>query len=292
MQPVEMSAPAAHLGRRGTDYSRRRLDYLAPLGVLLGFGAIILGQLMEGGRLADVLQPTAAIIVFGGTFGAVILTTPPSLLRSALRRLRNMPFEEEATAAGIVESIVALSVKARKNGIISMEQEVRQIPYEFLRRGLMLAVDGTAMNTLKEMLEMEIKLELSEAEMDAKVLESAGGYAPTIGIVGAVVGLIQVMKHLDNLSQVGAGIAVAFVATIYGVGSANLIFLPLGQKMRLRAWKAMRTKHLVLEGVVGIVQGLNPRMVRRKLDAFVRREGLAPRMPTQFEPPASEIMPS
>jgi chemotaxis protein MotA len=136
----------------------------------------------------------------------------------------------------------------------------------------MLAVDGTGLNALKEMLELEIKLEMSEAEMDAKVLESAGGYAPTIGILGAVVGLIQVMKHLDNLSQVGSGIAVAFVATIYGVGSANLFFLPVGQKMRLRGWKAMRTKHLMLEGVVGIAQGLNPRLVRRRLDAFVRRE--------------------
>lgn len=273
MPTVSESAGTGDFSRRRTDFGWHRVDYLGPLGLLMAIGGIVLGELMEGGRIGDVLQPTAAIIVFGGTIGAVILTTPPSLLKTALRRLRGLMFEEEAATGVIIETIVALAAKARKDGIVSMEQEVSKIPHGFLRRGLMLAVDGTGLTNLKEMMELEIKLEMSEADMDAKVLESAGGYAPTIGILGAVVGLIQVMKHLDNLSAVGSGIAVAFVATIYGVGSANLFFLPIGQKMRLRAWKAMRTKHLILEGIVGISQGLNPRLVRRRLDAFVRREG-------------------
>jgi chemotaxis protein MotA len=270
--PVSASAGLDIFGRRRTDFGWRRVDYLGPLGLLIALGGIALGQVMEGGRIADVLQPTAAIIVFGGTIGAVILTTPHSLLKTALRRLKDMLFEEEAATGGIIETMVTLATKARKDGIVSMEQEVSQLPHGFLRRGLMLAVDGTGLNALKEMMELEIKLEMSDAEMDAKVLESAGGYAPTIGIVGAVVGLIQVMKHLDNLSAVGSGIAVAFVATIYGVGSANLFFLPLGQKMRLRGWKSMRTKRLILEGIVAIAQGMNPRLVRRRLDAFARRE--------------------
>jgi len=259
------------------------------LGLAVALGGIALGQVLEGGRITDVLQPTAALIVFGGTMGAVILTTPRSLLKSAWRRLKDLLFEEEVAVASIIDVVVGLAAKARKSGIVALEQEIAQIPDAFLHRGLMLAVDGTSLENLKQMMEIEIQLEMSDAEMDAKVLEAAGGYAPTIGILGAVVGLIQVMKHLDNLSQVGSGIAVAFVATIYGVGSANLLFLPLGQKMRLRAWKAMRAKHLMLEGIVGIAQGLNPRLVRRRLDAFVRR-GNSLRQPPRprLGPPPAE----
>jgi chemotaxis protein MotA len=287
IEPVNANPAAANRGRRASDYGRRRRDYIGPLGLIVAVTGIALGQVLEGGRMADVLQPTAALIVFGGTIGAVILTTPVSMLKSALRRLKDLLFEEEASPESIIEVVAGLAAKARKSGIVALEPDIAQIPHAFLHRGLMLAVDGTSLDNLKEMMELEIKLEISEAEMDAKVLEAAGGYAPTIGILGAVVGLIQVMKHLDNLSQVGAGIAVAFVATIYGVGSANLLFLPLGQKMRLRAWKAARTKHLMLEGIVSISQGLNPRLVRRRLDAFVRRENrLRETGPRPGPPPA------
>jgi chemotaxis protein MotA len=254
---------------------KRRADHMGLIGLLIAVGGIVLGQTLEGGHVRDVLQPTAALIVFGGTFGAVILTTPSSILKSALRRLKSMMFEEQSSAANIIDLIVSLSTQARKNGIVALEQEVRQIEYGFLQRGLMLAVDGETIDHIKSMLELEIKLEMSEVDMDAKVLEAAGGYAPTIGILGAVIGLIQVMKHLDNIAEVGSGIAVAFVATIYGVGSANLLFLPIGQKMRSRAWKTMRMKHLMLEGIVSITGGLNPRLVRRRLDAFVRGEDSA-----------------
>lgn len=262
------------------------------IGLSIAIGGIVLGLVLEGGHVRDVLQPTAAMIVFGGTFGAVILTTPPSILKSALRRLKGVMFEEESSAVNIIDLIVSLSTQARKNGIVAIEQDVRRIEYAFLQRGLMLAVDGETIDNIKSMLELEIKLEMSEVDMDAKVLEGAGGYAPTIGILGAVIGLIQVMKHLDNIREVGSGIAVAFVATIYGVGSANLLFLPLGQKMRLRAWKGMRMKHLMLEGIVSITEGLNPRLVRRRLDAFVRRDNAVQKPTPQLEPvPAKNASP-
>lgn len=251
---------------------RLRIDYTAPVGLVVGLGGIVLGLVLEGGHLAEVAQITAAVIVFGGTLGAVILTTPASMLKSAARRLRHVLFEEDAPLQPIIEVIVDLATRARKNGIVSLEQEIAQVQYPLLNRGLMLAVDGTAANEMRELLELEIKLDIADAELDAKVFEAAGGYAPTIGIVGAVIGLIQVMKHLDNLSQVGAGIAVAFVATIYGVGSANLVFLPLGQKIRLRAQKSMRIKQLMLEGVMSISQGINPRLIRRKLETFQRSD--------------------
>ena len=262
---------------------RLRTDYTAPLGLLIGLGGILLGLVLEGGRIAEVAQVTAAVIVFGGTLGAVILTTPASMLKSAMRRLKHVLFEEDAPMEPIIEAIVGLAAKARKNGIVSLEQEIAQVQYPFLYRGLMLAVDGTATTEMRELLELEMKLDIADAELDAKVFEAAGGYAPTIGILGAVIGLIQVMKHLDNLSQVGAGIAVAFVATIYGVGSANLLLLPLGQKIRLRAQKSMRIKQLMLEGIMSISQGINPRLIRRKLDTFQRSDKRFQRSATPLE---------
>jgi chemotaxis protein MotA len=266
-----------------TKIGQRRVDYMAAVGLIVGIGGILLGLVLEGGRIADIAQLTAAIIVLGGTAGAVILTTPPSMLKSAMRRVPQLLSEQETPQDEIIELIIALATKARKNGIVSLEPEIAQIRYPFLHKGLMLAVDGTAMNNIRDMLELEIKLETSDADMDARVFETAGGYAPTIGILGAVIGLIQVMKHLDNLSQVGSGIAVAFVATIYGVGSANLIFLPLGQKIRLRAWKAMRIKQLMLEGLMSLSEGINPRLIRRKLDAFVRTDGATKSSGPQLE---------
>lgn len=269
-----------------TVIGRRRVDFMAAVGLVVGIGGVLLGLVLEGGRIADIAQITAAIIVLGGTSGAVILTTPPSMLKSALRRIPQLYSEEETPQDEIVELIVSLATKARKNGIVSLEPEIAQIRYPFLHKGLMLAVDGTAMNNIRDMMELQIKLETSEADMDARVFETAGGYAPTIGILGAVIGLIQVMKHLDNLSQVGSGIAVAFVATIYGVGSANLIFLPLGQKIRLRAWKTMRVKQLMLEGLISLSEGINPRLIRRKLDAFVHTQHDSRRPGPQIESPA------
>ena len=287
---MSVPTPPTKTNPQGAGLGKRRTDHMGLIGLLIAVGGIVLGQMLEGGHVRDVLQPTAALIVFGGTFGAVILTTPTSILKSALRRLKSMLFEEQSSAGNIIDLIVALSTQARKNGIVALEQEVRQIEYGFLQRGLMLAVDGETIDHIKSMLELEIKLEMSEVDMDAKVLEAAGGYAPTIGILGAVIGLIQVMKHLDNIGEVGAGIAVAFVATIYGVGSANLLFLPLGQKMRSRAWKTMRMKHLMLEGIVSITGGLNPRLVRRRLDAFVRGENVAQK--PKLEPvPAKDTSP-
>lgn len=262
---------------------RRRPDFLALLGLAIGIGGILLGLLMEGGRISDVAQVTAALIVFGGTLGATMLTTPPSLLRSALKRLRTVFVEVDTDLDEIIELVVGLSVKARRAGLVALEQEAELIHHPFLNRALMLAVDGTPPGDLREMMELEMKLDVNAAEMDAKVYEAAGGYAPTIGILGAVIGLIQVMKHLDNLPAVGYGIAVAFVATIYGVGSANLVLLPLGQKLRLRAWQAVRAKQLILEGVLSISEGTNPSLIRRKLSVFQCDRELNQRMAPALE---------
>jgi chemotaxis protein MotA len=240
-------------------------------GLALAVGAIVGGMVLEGGKIQEILQVTAAIIVFGGTFGAVMVTTPMHTLKGAVARLMAVFFEKQETPEVITEEIIGYATKARKNGIVSLEQEAERIEDPFLRKALNLAVDGTDLQEIRKMMELEMGIEEHEHEAEAKVFEAAGGYSPTIGIIGAVLGLIQVMKNLANIEEVGKGIAVAFVATIYGVGAANVFFLPAGAKIRARAHQAMQMKELMLEGVVGIVEGLNPKLIRTKLEAYARQ---------------------
>jgi chemotaxis protein MotA len=167
---------------------------------------------------------------------------------------------------------VQYAIKARKNGIVSLESEANSIADPFLRKALNLAVDGTDLQELRKMMEVDIAVGEQDSEAEAKVWESAGGYAPTIGIIGAVLGLIQVMKHLEDIKEVGHGIAVAFVATVYGVGSANIFFLPAANKLRARMREAAMLKEMTLEGVTGIVEGLNPTLIRLKLESYQRNE--------------------
>ncbi len=247
-----------------------RPDFVALLGAGVSVAGILGGLILEGGRITDVAQITAALIVLGGTIGAVMLTTPLAILKTAVGRLRVALTDKPHSPAEIIETMVALAAKARKTGLMSLEQEAARMHDPFLHKALTLAVDGTELQEIQEMMQLQMRMEAADADQDARVFEAAGGYAPTIGIIGAVIGLIQVMKHLDQINRVGSGIAVAFVATIYGVGSANLFFLPLAQKIRLRAQQSLRIKELMLEGVISVSQGTNPRLIRRRLDAFIR----------------------
>jgi len=237
-------------------------------GLALALAGILGGLVLEKGKVSDVAQLTAAIIVLGGTLGAVMVTTPMNLLRSAAGRLSSVFFETSHAPGFIIEQIILYATKARKNGIVSLEDETESIADPFLRKALNLAVDGTDLQELRRMMELDIALEEHRGEAEAKVYEAAGGYAPTIGIIGAVLGLIQVMKHLANIDEVGKGIAVAFVATVYGVASANILFLPAGSKLRSRMHAAVQMRELMLEGVLGIAEGLNPKLIRIKLEAY------------------------
>ncbi len=247
---------------------RRRPDLATVGGLALALGGILGGLVLEDGKVKDVAQLTAAIIVLGGTLGAVMVTTPMALLRSAAGRLLSIFFETTHAPGAVVEQIIVYATKARKNGIVSLETETESIADPFLRKALNLAVDGTDLQELRRMMELDISLEEQRGEAEAKVYEAAGGYAPTIGIIGAVLGLIQVMKHLANIDEVGRGIAVAFVATVYGVASANIFFLPAGSKLRSRLHAAIQMRELTLEGVLGIAEGLNPKLIRLKLEAY------------------------
>jgi chemotaxis protein MotA len=245
-----------------------RPDIASILGILVAFGGILGGLLMEGGRLKDVTQFTAALIVLGGTSGAVMVSVPLKTLIGGLKRLKGVFFDRQVEVHGMIEEVIGFAAKARKNGLVSLEQEAFAIEDPFLKKALTLAVDGTDLQEIRKMLELEIELEEHHAEAEAKVFECAGGYAPTVGIIGAVMGLIQVMKNLANIEEVGHGIAVAFVATVYGVGIANLFFLPAATKIKARIHAEMQRKELILEGVSGIVEGLNPKLIRIKLEAY------------------------
>ncbi len=260
----------------GARKSGVKVDLATLGGLVLAIGGILLGLILEGGSIKEILQPTAAMIVFGGTFGAVMVTTPLSVLGSAAKSFVSVFFEHAHSPGAIIEEIIGYATKARKNGIVSLEQDAEAVADPFLRKALNLAVDGTDLQEIRKMMELDMSLEEHRAEMQAKVFDAAGGYSPTIGIIGAVLGLIQVMKNLENINEVGRGIAVAFVATIYGVASANILFLPAGSKIRARAHSATQMKELMLEGVGGIVEGLNPKLIRTKLEAYTQGEPAKP----------------
>jgi chemotaxis protein MotA len=243
----------------------RRLDLTTVLGLLLSVGLIVVGHILEGGRAQSLWQLAAAVIVFGGTFGAVLVSFSFTEIRGAFVALKHVLLEDRRTSDDMLAIIGRLAVKARKEGIMRLEDDAERIDDHFLRRGLALAVDGATPATVRTMLEGESISRYDAEEAPARVFESAGGYAPTIGILGAVMGLIHVMENLSDPSKLGAGIAVAFVATVYGVGSANLILLPIGTKLRARAARNARRREVMLEGILAIQEGLNPRLIDQKL---------------------------
>src|SRR5579884_1623396 len=241
-------------------------------GLVLAFAGILGGLLLDGGRITDVAQITAALIVLGGTIGAVMVTTPLHLLVSAVKKLTVLFFDRSPSFSNTIDQIIALATHARTKGIVSLDTEMDSIADPFLRKALMLAVDGADLQDLRSMMELDIQVFEQHGEAEARVFEAAGGYAPTIGIIGAVLGLIQVMKHLENIEEVGRGIAVAFVATVYGVASANIVFLPAGNKIRARLHRAVQLKEMMLEGVCNIAEGLNPKLIRVRLEAYLSNE--------------------
>ena len=241
------------------------MDKSTITGIFLALGGILAGLLLEGGKIAQILQPTAAMIVFGGTMGAVMVQFPLSTVAQAFKGLAHVFLDRDEDPKKLIKDLVGFALRARKNGIVSLDSELPGIRDPFLKKALMLAVDGIEPEELRKMMELDLDNEAERSEKVAHVFESAGGFAPTIGIIGAVLGLIQVMQHLENIDEVGKGIAVAFVATIYGVGSANLIFLPSAGKLKIKGREEQVMREMTLEGVVSILEGMNPRILETKL---------------------------
>ena len=238
-------------------------------GIAVALGGIGLGLVMDGGKLAQVLQPTAALIVFGGTIGAVMVQFPLRIVIQAVRQLKDVFLSTEPEPDSLVQNLLRYAYKARRDGLLSLDAEVARIKDPFLRESLMLAIDGVNSADLRKMMELQLDYEGEKQERIPKVFDAAGGFAPTIGIIGAVLGLIQVMQHLQDINQVGKGIAVAFVATIYGVASANLLFLPWAGKIRIRMRERQVIQEMTLEAVLSILAGMNPRALELQLNSYL-----------------------
>lgn len=247
----------------------KRLDLATLIGLAIAVGGILAGNALEGGHLESILQPTAALIVFGGTIGATLVSFPLPACLNGLKAAGALFGNPARDPRGLLAEIVRYAQKARKEGIISLEVEVGKASDPFLRRAILMAVDGVDSKTMHETLELELAEMDERGEVAAKVYEAAGGYAPTIGILGAVLGLIHVMSNLTDVGKVGEGIAVAFVATIYGVGSANIFFLPAGAKLKLKHREEMILREMAMHGAIAIQQGQNPKLIEEKLSAFV-----------------------
>jgi len=245
------------------------MDKISIAGLVLGIASIILGQILEGGHIGSLVQPTAFLIVIGGTLGAVMLQSPLSIFMNGLKMGKWVFMPPATDPQKLITQIGRWSQMARKEGLLALEAQISSIPDPFMQKGLQLLVDGAEPDRLRDVLEVEIGAYEEQMKLSAKIWEAAGGYSPTIGIIGAVMGLIHVMENLSDPSKLGAGIAVAFVATIYGVGAANLIFLPVAKKLLANIARLVTLREMFVDGLVGIANGDNPRIIESRMQGYI-----------------------
>jgi chemotaxis protein MotA len=245
------------------------MDAISIAGIALALIAIVGGQLLEGGHLGSLVQLTAFVIVIGGTAGAIMLQNSLPTFMRGMRMVKWVFVPPDLDGAALIQTITQWSATARKGGLLALEAAIEGVDDPFTRNGLQMLVDGAEPETLRETLQVEVDTYEEQQRQAAKVWESAGGYAPTIGILGAVLGLIHVMENLSDPSKLGAGIAVAFVATVYGVGSANLLFLPIGNKLKSIIAREIVLREILIEGLISVANGENPRLIERKLQGYL-----------------------
>lgn len=245
------------------------MDILSIAGILLGLTAIIGGNLLEGGHIGSLLNGPAIIIVLGGTVGAVLLQTPLEIFVQALRMLKWVFLPTTLSHRQSIEKIVNWSTLSRREGLLGLEAEIDKEPDPFTRKGLQLLVDGNEPAVIRDSLEVELYTRQQREMSAARMYDAMGGYSPTIGIIGAVMGLIHVMENLSDPAKLGSGIATAFVATIYGVGLANLLFIPIANKLKIRTQLQHQSRELILEGLISIGEGTNPKNIEMKLTGFL-----------------------
>ena len=245
------------------------MDASSTIGLVLGWGAILVAFILEGGHIRGLLNPTAAMIVIGGTIGATVLSVPLNRSLSAPGLLRRAFFPRRADSMTIIDSLVALSGKARREGVLSLEADVEATEDDFMRKALRVIMDGSDPQVVKETLEAELETRNEDDAGGAGVFKTMGGYSPTLGVIGTVMGLIHMLSQLSEPGKMGPAIAAAFIATFYGVAFANLIFLPLADKLKSQNTEAARCRRLVLEGVLSIQGGVNPTALEERLLSFL-----------------------
>jgi len=245
------------------------MDKLTLLGLVVGLTGIMSGQILEGSDLSILFQSAAFLIVFGGTLGAVMVQCPTKVFVTAIKMGRWAFITPQMSSRESIRQLINLSSLARKNGILALEGRMNTITDPFLRKGLQLLVDGNSAEKIRETLDVDIHSWEQLRWQSARVWESAAGYSPTIGIIGAVLGLMHVMQNLSEPSKLGGGIAVAFVSTIYGVAFANLLFLPIANKLKSILMEQAHMQDMVVDGLVGIANGDNPRLIEIKLQSYI-----------------------
>lgn len=245
------------------------MDIATILGIVIAIGSILGGQALEGGHAGSIMQMTAFMIVIGGTLGALFVQNPMSVIIKGFGMLTLVLSTPKHDAKGTITLMLDLANLARKQGLLALESKLKDIHDPFLKKGIQLIVDGTDAKVVQEVLEIEVEHHEEQGVNAAKMWEAAGGYAPTVGILGAVLGLIHVMENLADPSKLGSGIATAFVATVYGVGSANLLFLPFANKIKLKLKEESSLRTMMIMGLVGLAQGENPRLMQEKLESFL-----------------------
>ncbi len=245
------------------------MDRSSLIGIVLGLVAILGGQAMEGGHIGLFLQPAAFVIVVIGTTAAVLLHHPLPVFIRGLRMAKWVFRPPESEAGALIRRVVQWSHTARQEGVLALEKYVNMSRDPFQKTGLQLLIDGADAAKLRDTLDVQIASFETAERQAARVWEAAGGYAPTLGILGAVMGLIQVMENLSDPSKLGAGIAVAFIATIYGVGLANLVFLPIANKIKFTIARRVAEHEIICDGLMGIAHGDNPRIIEARLKGYL-----------------------
>jgi chemotaxis protein MotA len=245
------------------------MDKLSLVGLALAAVAIIGGQLLEGGSLGSLLQLAAFMIVIGGTIAAVMVQSPLPVFLDGVRLARWVVLPPGFDAEGTIRQIGEWAGLARRDGMLALENQLPGITEPFTKNGMQMLVDGFEPERIREALEVETVAWEERQRAAARVWEAAGGYAPTIGILGAVLGLIHVMENLSDPAKLGGGIAVAFVATVYGVGTANLLFLPIANKLKSLIARQVRLREIIADGVLGIANGENPKVIEGRLAGYL-----------------------
>ncbi len=242
------------------------------------------GLWLEGGSVSQVVQPTAALIVLVGTLGAILIQYPLETVKGTALAVQEVVLHRSVITRDFLEEIITYCNRVRRQGWMSLDARLEQIQDPFLRKCLTLAVDGLDVDKLRAAMELDLDLYDEREERPIAVLEAAGGFAPTLGIIGAVLGLIQVMQKMENLNAIGKGIAVAFVSTLYGIGFANLFFLPWAGKLRARARERQLMREMTLEAVVSMVEGISPRGLRDRLQSYLETGAVEVASQPQAEP--------
>lgn len=245
------------------------MDIATLVGVLGAVISLILGFTLDGGSLSALVQPSSALLVFGGTLGATLVTVSLKQFLGIFKYLKIAFMGKSENPLAVIEQLVQLATVARREGILALEEKVDEFPDPFLKTGVQLIVDGVDPELVKSMLETELSYIESRHSKSAKIFESAGGFAPTMGIIGTVMGLVHVLGNLKDVDKLGPEIASAFTATLYGVASANIFWLPIGNKLKARSADEVLVKEIIMEGILSIQAGENPNILGQKLKAFL-----------------------